>query len=148
MCAQLYVCVCVCGVCIYGIIGRERYVIDKLWRKKPAVLSSDLKLEAQSKARINQHRVVQETAQERVPSGQHALLLERAAQKWTVRIPKRSVTQRVSVGPVQFLSLEPTWSCRGQEKGCTTPQSQFQMPKPPKHISYGIKTEKKIKTEK
>ena len=52
-CVLSCMCVCVCGVCIYGIIGRERYVIDKLWRKKPAVLSSDLKLEAQSKARIN-----------------------------------------------------------------------------------------------
>lgn len=73
---------------MYGIIGRERYAIDKLWRKKPSVLSSDLKLEAQSKPRINQHCAVQAKAQERVPSGQHTLLLGRATQKWTIRISK------------------------------------------------------------
>lgn len=56
-CAWLYVC----GVCVCGVIGRKPYAIDKLWRKKPSVLSSDLQLEAQSKARIKQHRGVQST---------------------------------------------------------------------------------------
>lgn len=54
-------CVWYMYVCMDGGIGRERYAIDKLWRKKPSVLSSDLKLEAQSEARIKQHRVVQST---------------------------------------------------------------------------------------
>lgn len=56
-----FVLSCVCGICMHGGLGRECYAIDKLWRKKLAVLSSDLKLEAQSEVRIKQHRVVQST---------------------------------------------------------------------------------------
>lgn len=79
-------CVFVCVVCMRGVIGRKWNAIDKLWRKKPSAPSKDLKLEAQSKTRIKQHSVVQPTPHERVPSGQHTLLLETPTKKRTIRI--------------------------------------------------------------
>lgn len=61
-------CVCVrTQMCI--VIGREGYAIDKLWRKKSSVLGRDLKVEAQSKARIKQLSTVRSAPYERVPSG-------------------------------------------------------------------------------
>lgn len=64
----VYVCVYVC-LCVELLGGNGMLLINFGERKKPSVLSSDLKLEAQSRAGIKQRSIVQSTPYERCLQG-------------------------------------------------------------------------------